>query len=431
MKIFKTLGGKIAVIGIFVVFSLGFMGTLLVGAGYNIPPFTHDPAYNVSFDTDNVGNLVKASKVQIAGVAAGQVESVSQHSGRAHVTIGLNDDVAPLHEGVTVRLADRSLGGETFVDVRDGASRAIPSGAKLAGSAVRPRVELQDVLRSLDPQTRTSLGQLVRGLGESTGGSRQEISNVMTGLGDMGREGYTAIDAIANQSHDLKALTREASVTLSALNAGEGQIGTLVGNAQRLTSATSGQAGSLRATMRRLPRVLTTAKSASKSLGTLSHSLTPVAADLRAAAPDLDVALRQLPQTASDLRGLLPNLDGTLRNSPATLQRVPRLADDAADLIPQLRNTMSILNPMLEYVKPYGADLAAFVANFNAILNRTDEAGINYIALQPTVNEQVPKGIPLRLPTLLTYKNAYPSPGQSAHPGAGSGKFPRLQRQPR
>ena len=425
MTIFKGTAGKVTVLGAFFVLSMVYLGYLFDRAGVSNPLASAD-SYTLSFDTKDVDNLIPVGDVDIAGVNVGKVENVSHHDGIATVVVSLDPAAVPMHQGVTVRVGAKSLAGESYVDIQDGQGAALPSGTALAPGSVKPAVQLRDVVAGLDQRTRDALGGLLRTAGAGTAGTQEDVSNAMTGLGALGREGYTAIDAVAGQSKDLTALAQQTTVVLDALNNGEGEIGQLVDQAQKLTSATSGQQQSLADTVRRLPGVLGSTRTATTKLRDLSGALGPVAADLNAAAPPLSAALQQLPATTQDLRGLLPDLTGTLRSAPATLDRVPALAQDASTLVPQLRTTMVHLNPMLGYISPYGPELGAFFSNFAAMLNYTDEAGIHFFRLEPDLgNESIVKGVPVPLPAILTNRNPYPAPGQSLAPDGRP--FTRLQ----
>lgn len=424
MRILGGTTGKIVVLGAFFVLSLVYLGYLFDRSGVS-GPFSAE-SYTLSFDTGDVDNLIPVGDVDIAGVHVGQVGDVTRRGGTATVVVKLDPGAGPLHEGATVRVGAKSLAGESYVDIQDGTGRELPSGTKLADSAVKPAVQLRDVVASLDPATRDALGSVLRTAGAATTGTREDVSNALSGLGALGRQGYTAIDALSAQSKDLTALAQQTGVVLDALNTGEGQIGELVGQAQKLTAATSGQQQSLTDTVRALPSVLSSTRTATDRLRGLSTELGPVAGDLNQAAPALSTALQQLPATTQDLRGLLPDLTATLHEAPATLDRVPTLAGDAGTLIPQLRATMNQLNPMLGYLSPYGPELGAFFANFGAMLNYTDEAGIHFFRLEPDLgNESIVKGVPVPLPAILTNRNPYPAPGQSLAPQGQP--FDRLQ----
>lgn len=423
---------KTAVLAVFALgCAAGFL-IMFVGTGLRLP-FTEPRDYVVSFETDDAGNLAPASDVQVAGVSVGKVKTLTNGGPRgARIELELTPDAAPLHRGATVRVGERSLVGEGFVQIADGQGEELESGTQLPREAVKDSTQLHDVLRSLDPQTRDALSGLGRSLGDSTADSQQDLSKLMAGMGDLGREGHTAVDAISAQSADLTALASQTTDVLRALNSSEGQLDELVVGAERITSSTSAQSENIRSSVRQLPGVLDRAGTASVELQKLSAALTPVAGDLKVAAPHLTTALNELPATSKDLRGLLPPLNTALDQAPNTLDRVPAFADDVSAMVPTLRTTMSNLNPIVGYLQPYGRDLAGFFTNFGAIMDHTDEAGIAYLRLKPSVgNEQAPTGVPARLPTILSWKNPYPHPGQAENPGPNGRGFDRIYPQPR
>ncbi|MQA12624.1 MAG: MCE family protein [Pseudonocardiaceae bacterium] len=406
---------------------------LFVPTQVNVPLLEDLGNYTVAVELDDVDNAVPAGQVRMAGVQVGEIESIARQGQRVKVVLTLNPDAAPLHEGATVRVGIRSLVGETYVGIDDGDGAELPSGTTLPDSAVQPSVQLREVLNSLDSETRAALGSTLRSLGAGTKGSQKEVRAVLTGLGRLGREGHTALDAIAAQSQDLRALAHETTTLLTALDTSEGQIATMVADADRLSAATAGQRQAIENTMRQLPGVLGSADAAATELTELSSSLVPVAADLKEAAPFLSTALRELPATTEDLRGLLPALDGTLDRAPATLKRVPTLGADIRGLVPEAEAMLRDANPMLAYMEPYGLDVATFLVYFSAMMEQTDESGHHYARLTPIVNgTSAQSPLDFRLPAGAGYyKNPYPEPGAGRDPGPFTGEYPRLEQAPR
>ena len=422
--------GRSTALLIFVAVCAIIMFVLYSGTGSRRPIIDRGE-YTATVTMSDVDNLVKAGQVQVAGVKVGQVRSVEprEDGPGLEVEFALDDDKAPLHQGAKLRVAERSLVGETYLELTDGKGAELPSGSKLPESAVQRSVQLHDVLASLDKESRGEMKDLLRSLGAGTKGTQGDLDQLMTGLGNLGREGHTALDAIAAQSQDLRKLAHQTSQVLQALDTGQGQIADLVRNANRVTGATAGQRKAIEATLRQAPATLDTTRTASDSLVALSGALGPVAKDLRAAGPDLTTALKELPATTTDLRGMLVPLSKVLDRAPATLDRVPTFADDAQAVIPTARATLADVNPMLSYIEPYGPELAAFFANFNAVLNYRDENGAYYLRLTPLVNTHSPQ-LPVSTNNLLgNYTNAYPAPGSGARPGPFKGKYPRVERQ--
>jgi phospholipid/cholesterol/gamma-HCH transport system substrate-binding protein len=421
--------GRVLALVVFFSVCAVIMGVLFTGTGVR-RPFIDSGEYTASVKMKDVDNLVTAGQVQTAGIRVGQVRSVKTlPGGGVEVELALKKSAAPLHQGATLRLGARSLVGESYLALTDGKGPRLPSGTELPPSSVQASVQLNDVLAGLDSGTRKDLTGLLRSLGGGTAGSEGDVDNLMTGMGALGRQGHTALDAIAAQSQDLKALARQTALVLNALDTGQGQVADLVGNANRLTASTSGQRAAIEETLRETPRTLDATTTATDSLVGLSAALSPVATDLRKAAPDLTSALNQLPGTTSDLRGMLNPLSTVLTRTPATLNRLPAVDQDARASIPTARATLSDVNPMLSYIEPYGPELAAYFANFNAVLNYKDESGASYLRLTPLVNTHSPQ-LPYSTDGLLgNYTNPYPAPGQGSKPGPFKGKYPHVEQQ--
>lgn len=399
--------------------------------GGRLPVVSKD-GFRVAFQSKDVDNLVYDSDVMVAGVRVGKVASLNVHNGVADGVLQIDDAAAlPLHQGVRLRLRSKSLIEETYVEVQDGHGPALANGATLPSNAVVPSVQLDDVLDSLDPKTRSDLGSSLRSLGAATHQTSAQLDQTLSGLGELGRQGYTVLDALKAQSADLQRLVRTSSGVMQALDAGQGQIVDLVKQANTLTSATAQQDRDVVATMRALPGVLSTARTSTTSLSTLAGDLQPITTAVRAAAPSLASALQQLPATTRDLRATLPALNGTLVRAPQTLRMVPTTSSELSDIIPSTRSVLADLNPMLAYMAPYSHDLAAFIANWNAMLTESDVNG-HFLRIFPVINEQSLKGLPIPLNYgVLDKSNAYPTPGTSRTPGPFTGTYPHVGPDPK
>lgn len=425
---------------------LGFALACLVGflylwgkAGGTVPGFAGPSDYRVSFTTSDVKNLLPDGEVRIAGVKVGRVESTEiQADGRVRVELSMHDDVAPLHSGADVRVGVKSLVGSSMVEIVDGDGRAIPSGSSLPAASVTPAVDVDELLDTLDPPTRAALQSAVQRLARATAGRGVDLDRTMTGLGALSQQGGDALDALAAQSADLRTLSVESRQLLDALDEGRGQIATLVQEANTLTSATAAKQDSLRQTVQALPALMQVLKPAAEKLDALGTGITPLAASLRQAAPDLNQALVTLPSTTADLRGLVPSLDTTLDRTPATLDRIPALDDAVDGLVPQARTSLSDINPMLSYLKPYGLDLGVLFANFGGSFDTPKQDGVRTIRLTATAEGLATvRGNPLPWAQLLgptglhEWTNPYPAPGTVDQPQPFRGSYPHVTRDPR
>jgi phospholipid/cholesterol/gamma-HCH transport system substrate-binding protein len=410
---------------------LTFAGYLYTQAGGTLPGLNRAKDYRVSFEVDQVANLVNFSDVQIAGVPVGKVETLDHVSpDRIRIMMVLDAAATPLHQGVIAQISEKSLAGQPVVVLVDGTGPALADRAVLPDSAVKAAVQLRDVLASLDKPTRDALGGVVRSLSQATDGRQGDISALSAGLARIGGNGRTALDAIAAQSQDLEQISQQLNQIFDALDTGQGQIAQLVASSDRLTAATAAQRPALEASMRTLPGLLDSATTASDGISRVSHSLSPVAADLRKAAPDLNDALSQLPEVSSDLRGLLPSLHSVLDDAPDTLNKVPDFGKQARDFFPPAAGVLRDLNPALRYLKPYGLDMSQFFVNFGSAFHHYTDDGVGYIWLRPIFTAETVRPDPLKLPRSLFPTNPYPAPGGLKDLKPFTGTYPRVERDP-
>ncbi|WP_028925896.1 MlaD family protein [Pseudonocardia acaciae] len=404
-------------------------GYLYAQAGGYIPGFTKTRDYRVSMDTDTAANIVPFSDVQVAGVPVGKVAAVTRVGQDIRLELALDEVATPVHQGATVQISEKALTGQPMVRLVDGTGPALPSGTVLPRTAVKPVVQLRDVLAGLDKPTRDSLGGVVRSLSQSTDGRSKDLSGVMAGLSDIGRNGDTALDALARQSADLEQVSRQMEQIFDALDTGQGQISQLVSSANRLTAATAGQRPALEETMRKLPPVLDSAHQASGDIEDLSGALAPIAADLRDAAPDLNSALDQLPEATRDLRCLLPPLREVLDAAPPTLHRIPHFGKEARETFPPAIDILRDLNPALRYLKPYGREIATTFVNFGGGMHHYGDDGASFAYLKPNFGGNTPlRPGPLKLPGSIYPTNPYPVAGTMGNHQPFTGAYPHVER---
>ena len=420
---------RTATLIVFVMACVGYASYLYAEAGGSFPGLTRAGGYTASFDVDDVGNLVPFADIQAAGVPVGKVASLDRAPTRGvRVVMHLDEAVTPLHEGVTVQIGEKSLAGQPVVQLVDGAGAPLPDNVVLPATAVKPQVQLRDVLASLDKPTRYAMGGVIRSMGEATDGRRPDIAALTRGFAAIGANGDTALDAIAAQSDDLARMSRQLQQIFDSLDIGRGQIAQLVASADQLSAATAGQRRSVAQSVAKLPGVLDSVSTASTGISRMGHSLGPVAHDARVAAPDLNSSLNRIPPIAADLRGLLPDLHSVLEVAPDTLREVPDFDHHVREFVPPAYDLLRDIDPMLRYLKPYGPDIAQMFSNFGAGIHHHGDDGAAYLAFRPTFTAGTVKPDPLKLPEALGVTNPYPAPGGLTDLRPFNGRYPRVER---
>lgn len=404
------------VVALFVLFGILFFSVLWVKSGGNIPLVTGH-GYKVNAQFPNIANLSHASDVEMAGVPIGTVETLNTEPGTVKVGMVLHRN-APLHQGATVQIQDKTLIGEGFVLLTDGHGKALRSGATLPLTATQNYTSVNDVFNAIKPADQTAAKQLLTEFNSATTGQGKNVNNLLADLANVGAQGQTVFDILANQTNDLQQLVHQTGTLLAVLDEGQGQIGDLATSAEAVSQATANSQAALASSVQKLPGVITSARNASGSIETLSAALSPVARNLQAAAPTLNQALTVLPPTTRSLRSILNPLNGSLVQAPATLGPLPTSAGDLTTLAKPAANLLSNLNPIVNYVAPYKRDTAAFFSNFNAAADSHVDATSFYAVVELLTNGS--KGL-LPLPTNFENTlgsdpnfNPIPLPGQSA-----------------
>jgi phospholipid/cholesterol/gamma-HCH transport system substrate-binding protein len=418
-----------AVVVAFVALCAAIFGFLWTGAGGRIPLISQE-GYRVSVLLPDVDNLVFQSDVRIAGVRVGKIEELKVNGRTARVTMELDDDVAPLHDGATVTVSAKTLIEETFLTVVDGKGAEIPNGATLPKDAGTTSVQLNDVLTSLDRPTRTQLRSMVRSSGLVTDGTKEEVDALLTGLGALGRDGGGALEAAANQSQDLAELTRNLAAVMRALDQRQGQIVQLSEDSDAITASMAAEKDNIEELMRELPPFMESARDATEDLERLAEPLDGVAENLDDAAPDLSAALKELPGTTKELRLLVPDLQRVVDRAPATFSRTPEFVNSARPVVQSLSVVLQDLNPMLTYMKPYGHDMAGQFRNVSLAVGATDTKG--HILRVRTVFTGHSLNSPVKALLPGVHYNPYPAPGaaQDDPDTTFKGPYPRVERDP-
>ncbi len=343
--------GLIAIVVIVILTYLGFTKDI---------PFTR--GYEVKAVVQSANGLRPDSPVRIAGVEVGKVKKVEgqQDSNNAVVTMAIKESGRPLHEDATLKIRPRIfLEGNFFVDLTPGTpgSPELDDGGTIAVTQTSTPVQLDQVLSSLQSDTRQDLRDVLEGLGR---GLNSQPSPADDRDADPSARGETAAEswndayddagpAARAQSQvneallgteperDLARLIEGAGRTAAGLVRNEAQLKDLITNFNVTMAALASEQGNLSASIRELAPTLETANAAFTSLNeafpptrAFAREILPgvreTAATIDAAFPWVD-QMRAL-MSEAELQGLASDLVPTSRYLAA-------LTAGAIQLLPQ------------------------------------------------------------------------------------------------
>ncbi len=318
---------------------------VFLGASKDIP-FTRP--FQIKAVFENAPPIHKGQAVRIAGVDVGKVSAVEAKGGDSPavvVTMKLEDEALPIHKDVRIKVRPRLFfEGNLFFDVRPGTPEAgdVEDGDTIPLSQTSAPVQLDQVLGTLDTNTREDLQKLLVGYGDAINGEPQpgedadqdpdtkgetagkSLNDTYEYAAQSLRGGAILNDAtLGTEMHDLSKLIGSQQRIFAALSSREGSLKDLITNFNITMGALAAEEANLRATIHELPQVLEAARPALDNLNAAFPSTRAWALEMipgvRETPATIDAGfpwIRQVRPLVSpqELQGLLDDLQPAVRD---------------------------------------------------------------------------------------------------------------------
>src|SRR4051812_10870975 len=288
----------------------------------------------------NTKRLPTKQPVLFKGLQVGRVKRVDWLPGRraARVTFAL-DRKFGLHADAVVRIGERSLLGDPFLDIVTRGSRRLRTlGDGDRGANTRTSVNFGEALDFLDRDGRAHVRTLLRTAARGLRGRRNDerLNGTVGGLAATVTEAHELTRAVRGQEQQIGRLVSSAGVVLDELGRREDAVRRIVGSGRTTLDALAADTRSLDEGIAELPRVLDAGRRSLAGARPLVAELRRPVRRLRAAAPDLTRALD--PRARSSLRTIATDLAVTLDALPGLRRTaVPILGRDVRTLVGYLQ----------------------------------------------------------------------------------------------
>ncbi|HWT93537.1 MAG TPA: MlaD family protein [Solirubrobacteraceae bacterium] len=385
-----TLGRMLLMVG----FALSCFGLLLflwLAFGGSIPLKPKQYRFQVAFPSAT--QLAVEADVRISGVPVGRVKSVEadKTSGRSNAVIELKEQYAPLPRDVRAILRQKTLLGETYVELTPGTTNGpkLPEGGTLASAQVSETVELDEIFRAFDPKTREAFQVWMQQQSRSLNGRAQDINDALGNLDPFAEETTELLRVLDTQDGALRQLVSNTGVVFDALSERQGQLQGLIRNANDVFSTTAERDQELRELFTVFPTFNREAEQTVRRLSRTARISDPVITQLRPAARELSPTFQEIDELAPDLNQLIENLDPLIDASERGLPALRRFLDDLPPALGDFEPTLKQLNPLLSYLSSHRNELRGFLANVPAATQARQE-GIHYLR---TANPLLPENV--------------------------------------
>jgi virulence factor Mce-like protein len=358
--------GRLLVMVAFALSCFGLLLFLWLSFGGAIP--LKPGGYRLKVAFPEATQLAMEADVRVAGVSVGKVrgkELDPRGGNRTLATIEVDRKFAPVHSDAHAILRQKTLLGETYVELTPGSPRSpyLKEDGRLGNAQVEPTVELDEIFQALDPGTRQAFHIWQQDLARTITGRGQDFSDALGNLPAFAANGSALLKVLNDQSQDVTKLFRNTGTVFEALSRNSGQLHNLITNSEDVFGATAAQNESLARTFAIFPTFLDESRATMARLQTFAHDTDPLIRDLRPVAQDLGPTLHSVRLLAPDLRRLFANLSPLIEVSRKGL---PALRDTLTGARPLLGATgpfLSQLNPILQFLELYQKQTSDFLGH--------------------------------------------------------------------
>jgi phospholipid/cholesterol/gamma-HCH transport system substrate-binding protein len=319
-------------------------------------PFT----LKAEFSTAQAVTPGQGQTVRVSGVRIGDISGVSLHGDRAVVSMAVDPQFKGLiHTDATALLRPKTGLKDMFVEVVPGSRRApaAPAGFTIPLANTLPDVNPDEILASLDQDTRDYLQLLVQGAGQGLRGGGPTLQDVFARFAPTHRDLARVTTLVSRRHQNLAHLVHSLSLLDQELATRGPEIRTLVGAASQTFGAIASEQANLGTAVAELPGALRNTTVALGKVKTFADILHPTAVALGPVALSLTAANRALTPFLRETTPIVANqIRPFVRSARPVVRQLTPAAAALAAAAPDLTGSFTVLNHlfnMLAY-NPYG-----------------------------------------------------------------------------
>ena len=361
-QIFAMVAFVMACVGVLLYLWLSFGGVVpLRSEGYR---------FDVRFP--EATQLAEQSDVRISGVPVGKVIKIETGpDNTTEATLEMRSRYAPVATNARAMLRQKSLLGETYVDLTTGdrSKGTIDDGGLLAESAVAPTVELDEIFRTFDKDTQQAFQTWMHSQASAVDGRGADINAFFGNIPEFVETSDDILAELNAQSRAVSGTIRGTGEFFSAISARDGQLARLITESNRLFQVTAARNREFAAIWEELPDFSRQSRLTLPRLSEFSENADPVVKALQPAATEFAYSFKQLDRLSPQFQGFFEGLGPLITKSQRGVPALERFLEDfpplLADFEPFLRN----FNPLLGYLGQNRREISSFFGNLTATTN--------------------------------------------------------------
>jgi virulence factor Mce-like protein len=361
-----TLGNMVVII-LFAISCFGLLLFLWESFGGPVPLKPKGYQMTVAFPRGLA--LAEQSNVRISGVDVGHVVRINHGSdGRTHATLEIAGRYAPIRSDVHAILRQKTLLGETYVQLIP-QSRTAPflrDGAQLSNSQVEPSVTLDGILAAFDPKTREAWKVWQQALAEGINGRGEQINAALADLQPFAEHANQLVTILASQEGAVRAVIHNTGVVFDALAGRDHQLESLIVNGEHTFHAAAESSQAFAEAFRALPAFERNSRVALKEIDLFAADASPFLDEFRPTERALSPLLAAAEPFAPQFNSFLTSVGPLTKAAKVGLPDTKKFLDLTVPLLENFRPVLHNLDPLFQELSTYVPELQAFFANFTA-----------------------------------------------------------------
>jgi phospholipid/cholesterol/gamma-HCH transport system substrate-binding protein len=355
----KTHATDFAAILVLLLLSIVVAGYILNHERFRFPFIQSSPfTINAEFPTAQAVTPGQGQSVRVSGVQIGEIGGVTLRNGMAVVQMQIDEKYKHLiHTNATALLRPKTGLKDMFIELNPGAkpSPVAKPGWTLPVGNTNPDVNVDEILGSLDGDTRSYLQLLVNGAGQglkAPGGS--ELAQVFERFEPTHRDLARVNKAVAVRGTDLRQLVNSLQRLNTALATKQGQIVSLVDSSAKVFRAFASENGNISRALVDLPGTLSQTTATLQKVTAFARLLGPTSSNLLPAARSLPAANAALVALAKPSTPIVRNQIRPFVVAARPLVRSLKPASiNLAKATPNLTGTFHVLNRLFDMLGYY------------------------------------------------------------------------------
>ena len=344
----KHLKDFIAVIGLILI--AGGVSVFILGKQRLRFPIVQEKPFvlNAEFQTAQAVIAGQGQTVRVAGVRIGDIGAVKLKDGRAIVRMDIERKYADMvHTDATALLRPKTGLKDMFIQLDPGtdAAPAVKEKWTIPVDATTPDVNPDEILSTLDSDTRDYLRLLISDLGRGLKGRSGDLRDLFRRFEPTHRDLAAVNGAVAERRTNLRRLVNSLNQLNTELAKHDDDIAGLVSSSSAVLSSFASEESNISAAVHELPSALQQTTTSLGQVQRFADVLGPATQSLQPAARALDPANRAIIPFAKEATPLLASdIRPFVREARPLARDLRPAATQTADAAPGLTRTFKQLN---------------------------------------------------------------------------------------